>query len=131
MIGWARPSTNKSVKPHCFVAGRRTSLCEAWERDVVTVELEVRDDQDGDCRACSRAYRLRAGAESSATFSLVLSPKVEGWDRDGRRWLPVGVGWSTRSGGVRIKLNAGVSISWRDLEDHDLYVFPSKPKEPA
>jgi len=47
-------------------------------------------------------------------------------DREGGEggFQNIGVGWSTRDGrGVALKLNKGVTLTWRDMDDHALYVF--------
>lgn len=62
------------------------------------------------------------------THTLSMVPKG---DRSKKgRWSPIGVGWlSTNGNAISLKLNPGVSISWRDLETHDIYLFVKEPRE--
>lgn len=41
----------------------------------------------------------------------------------------VGVGWMNDKGGISLSLNKGVFLSWRDLADHIIMIWPNLPKE--
>jgi len=38
----------------------------------------------------------------------------------------VGVGWENDKGQVKLKIDDGVVLSWRDMDTFTLYLFPSK-----
>jgi len=40
----------------------------------------------------------------------------------------IGIGWLNDKGAISIKLNKGVTLTWRDMEDHVLYLFAREDK---
>jgi hypothetical protein len=40
----------------------------------------------------------------------------------------IGCGWINDKGQIKLKVNIGVVLSWRDLDDLTLYLFPNKDK---
>lgn len=62
-------------------------------------------------------------------FNLALSRKND--DGTYTACGTIGAGWYGASNSLYIKLNAGVSFSWRDQEGgYQLRLFPAKPREP-
>jgi hypothetical protein len=59
------------------------------------------------------------------THSLCLVRK----DETGGKFHQVGAGWKNEKGAISLALNAGVTLSWRDLEEHALYVFENTEQE--
>lgn len=51
--------------------------------------------------------------------------------RDGKKggFQTIGAGWTTEKGDISIKLNRGVIISWRDMDDHALYIFKKTDRQ--
>ena len=56
------------------------------------------------------------------THDLCIAPR----DR-GSGFQTIGVGWLNDEGGISIKLNRGIVLSWRDMTDNTVYVFPRQP----
>lgn len=50
--------------------------------------------------------------------------KMRSSDMKSRAQSVVGVGWPNTKGGVNIKLNPGVVLSWRDMSDSMLTLWP-------
>jgi len=42
------------------------------------------------------------------------------------KFFTVGAGWETETG-ISLSLNKGVTLTWRDIQDHALYIFKDKP----
>lgn len=55
--------------------------------------------------------------------------KMKSRDRKKKDSAVIGVGWSNEAGGISIKLNKGVSISFRDQEDHIFTLWMSEEDE--
>jgi hypothetical protein len=50
--------------------------------------------------------------------------RMKSRDPNDKRAATVGVGFINSSGGINIRLNPGVNIGWRDLEDFYLTLWP-------
>lgn len=46
---------------------------------------------------------------------------------DGKKFVQVGAGWQNEKGQINVVLDMGVHLSWRDLEDCYLSLFPNSP----
>ena len=48
----------------------------------------------------------------------------------GGKFQTIGAGWTTeKGGGISINLNGGTAISWHDMRDCALYVFPRQSRK--
>ena len=47
-------------------------------------------------------------------------------DSRGTSWIQIGVGWMNDKGHLKLKLNMGVTLSWHDLDNYSVSVFPRR-----
>lgn len=58
-------------------------------------------------------------------YNLCLKPKAD----ESAPWRQVGVAWVNDKGQLHLRLDLGVVLSWRDLQDHHFTLFPSQERE--
>ncbi len=55
--------------------------------------------------------------------------KMKSRDRDLKDTARIGAGWLNSKGSIGIKLNKGVTISYRDCDDHIFTLWPNDDEE--
>ena len=50
-------------------------------------------------------------------------------DEEGGKWVQIGAGWMNDRNAISVRLNMGVTLSWRDMERYSLYLFKNKFRE--
>lgn len=75
------------------------------------------------------APRVRAQKKTKVNDQPDFILKMKSKDRDVKDTARIGVGWLNSKGGIGIKLNKGVSISYRDSDDNIFTLWPNDEYE--